>query len=110
MLYRFCTFSSTGNRLYRKQGARDVDARRAVGVVYKRGGVYMSELAFLEFEKQIETLPLMQLRRLRNKIDILISHTEPVALSPITSRLLGVAQYDGNYDELLQESISEKWQ
>ena len=46
MLYRFCTFSRTENRLYRKQGARDVDARRAVGVVYKRGGVYMSDMAF----------------------------------------------------------------
>jgi len=75
----------------------------------------MTELAFSDFEKQIEKLPLMQLRSLRNRIDDLIAFSEPqqkapIALSPITSRLLGVAQYDGDYKKLLADSLSEKWQ
>ncbi len=73
----------------------------------------MSELAYIDFERQVETLPLVQLCRLRNKIDRLISHPETErntsVLSPITARLLGVAQYDGDYDDLLQDSIGDKW-
>ncbi|MBP5174398.1 MAG: hypothetical protein ILP07_00605 [Treponema sp.] len=71
----------------------------------------MSDITYLE--KQVEQLSLIQLRQLRNKIDILISYSKPerktLPISPITSRLLGVAKYDGDYKELLEDSISERW-
>ena len=62
----------------------------------------MSDAAFADFERQVEFLPIFQLRHLRNKIDSLLSRqaksdsaqkTRPT-LSPITSRLFGVAKFD----------------
>ena len=73
----------------------------------------MSELAYMDFERQVEELPLVQLYRLRDKINLLISRPRPehkeIALSPITARMLGVAHFEGDYDNILEESIKEKW-
>ncbi len=73
----------------------------------------MSELAYIDFERQIEALSLVQLCRLKNKIDMLISHSEQEKkaddLAPITSRLLGAAHFDGDYDEILEDCLEAKW-
>ncbi len=74
----------------------------------------MVDAAFADFERQIEFLPIFQLKHLRNKIDFLLSHTSEKntsqnTLPDITSRLFGVAKFEGDYKELLNEAIEEKY-
>ncbi|WP_294429921.1 hypothetical protein [uncultured Treponema sp.] len=75
----------------------------------------MPDAAFADFERQIEFLPVFQLKYLRNKIDFLLSHPSKSkasqnTLPDITSRLFGVAKFDGDYNEVLAEAIEEKYQ
>lgn len=76
----------------------------------------MSDVAFAEFEQQIELLSFIQLRQLRNKIDALLTGSKQkkkseLKIAPITASLMGIAHIDNDvdYDELIADCIMERY-